>query len=107
MAISNASQSSEPIAKLSICQEADSIVNGPRKKAYGDYALNLARISELTMLMMNDVEKEYLRKGEIPITVVSKILIALKLAREANSHKRDNLVDACGYLQLHGSLHGD
>ena len=36
---------------------------------------------------------------EILIEDMYKALIALKLARESFVHKRDNLVDACGYIQ--------
>jgi len=32
-------------------------------------------------------------------------LIALKLSRESYHHKRDNLVDACGYMQGLHDLH--
>lgn len=36
---------------------------------------------------------------EMLIEDMYKALIALKLARESFVHKRDNLVDTCGYLQ--------
>ena len=28
------------------------------------------------------------------------MMVLLKVYREINSHKRDNLVDACGYLEI-------
>ena len=34
-------------------------------------------------------------------------LVALKLSRESYHHKRDNLVDACGYLQGLDDLHNN
>ncbi|MAR49497.1 MAG: hypothetical protein CML42_00050 [Rhodobacteraceae bacterium] len=36
---------------------------------------------------------------ELLIEDMYKMLVALKLSRESFHHKRDNLVDACGYLQ--------
>ena len=36
---------------------------------------------------------------DIPITDMYAVLVALKLSRESFNHKRDNLVDVCGYIQ--------
>ena len=36
---------------------------------------------------------------EISIEDMYKMLVALKLSRESFHHKRDNLIDACGYMQ--------
>ena len=36
---------------------------------------------------------------ELPLEDMYKMLVALKMSRESFHHKRDNLVDACGYLQ--------
>ena len=90
----------------SICEEADTLVNGPRRGEYGPYKDSLERICTIANAMLSKEEAEILdATSELTPSIVSKVLIALKLAREANKHKRDNLVDACGYLQLHGSLY--
>ena len=36
---------------------------------------------------------------DIPMTDMYAVLVALKLSRESFNHKRDNLVDVCGYIQ--------
>ena len=34
-------------------------------------------------------------------------MVCVKLSREMHRHKRDNLVDACGYTRLMSVLEGD
>lgn len=74
----------------SILAEAERIVNGDRDTDYGDSNENLSRIASLATEM-----------GQ-PITGrgVCIVMLAVKLARESHKHKRDNLVDLCGYAEL-------
>jgi hypothetical protein len=74
------------------CDIAKSLVSGDRAKQYGPfvnnavYAANVAHCS---------VETVYL------------VMIGLKLSREQFKHKRDNIVDAIGYLALLDDLKGN
>lgn len=82
----------------SILTEAEDLVNGDRAQAYGKPSdnfrrwANLCRATErpaLALLTPEDIA----------------IIMALgKLARETNSVKRDNPVDACGYLEIYSQI---
>lgn len=84
----------------SILTEAESIVNGARASDYGSAHESFFRIANLTETLLDKTEKEVLKEGEIHSTIVVKMLLAVKLVRESNKHKRDNLVDLCGYAEL-------
>jgi hypothetical protein len=77
-------------ARESILLEADLIVNGTRNQDYGDSNENLRRIAAIATAMGTEISP----KG------VAVILIAVKLGRHMHRPKRDNLVDAAGYLEL-------
>lgn len=74
----------------SILLEAHKIVNGDRAVDYGDSNKNLKNIAALARL----------QGVEIDAVGVAKVLMSVKLAREGYKHKRDNLVDLCGYAEL-------
>lgn len=84
----------------SILAEAERIVNGERAADYGDSTANMERIGKITELTLSQAEWAKLGACSIPPTVVAKILMAVKLGREAHTHKRDNLVDLCGYAEI-------
>jgi hypothetical protein len=85
---------------MSILQEAQAIVNGDRAADYGDSTRNMERIGALTALMLREDEWAELDEGNFPASVVAKVLIAVKLGRESFKHKRDNLLDLCGYAEI-------
>ena len=74
-----------------ILQEAEEIINGPRRGAYGPVEESFGRVASIWSGVLNQ-----------PITSqqVALCLIGLKLQREANAHQRDNLVDLLGYTLL-------
>ena len=76
---------------LSILNEATEILGGSRNSDYGDYVKNFEKISEIT---------ELLTGRSILAEDCVAVLIAVKLVRESYKHKRDNLVDLCGYAQI-------
>lgn len=76
--------------ELSILAEADNIVNN-RTRGYESAEESFVSISAIASAI---------RRKEITPRDVTAVLIALKLSREKYSHKRDNLVDAAGYIQL-------
>ncbi|MGL5979346.1 MAG: DUF6378 domain-containing protein [Phocaeicola sp.] len=80
---------------MNILQEADSIVSGDRAADYGDIVENFNRIAEIASIMSNKA---------ITADDCVNVLIAVKLSREAFKHKRDNLVDLCGYAHIKNEI---
>lgn len=82
----------------SVLQEAQKIIYGDREKTYGRPDLNLTRIAALWDTYL---QEKYL--GNIS-TITSEdvcwMMTLMKCARQMNESKRDNLVDACGYIAL-------
>ena len=75
----------------SILSEAERIVNGDRQADYSDPVANFKHIADIaSAIMAKDITAE-----ECCI-----VMIAVKLARENHKHKRDNLVDLAGYVEI-------
>ena len=74
-----------------ILEEAAGLVDGPRQSYYGHPADDFTRTGQLWGALL----------GTDPIkpSMVGLMMVALKLSREMNRPKRDNLVDAAGYLR--------
>ena len=84
----------ERLAKIeteSIRSEAERIVNGDRQADYSDPVANFKHIAEIA----SAISKENLSP-----TTCAIVMIAVKLARESYKHKRDNLVDLAGYVEI-------
>lgn len=78
-------------ATKSILTEADEIIHGDRHESYGPYERECERIALGWGLILGvPVEAD-----KVPL-----MMIWLKVSRECNSHKRDNLVDIAGYAAL-------
>jgi hypothetical protein len=72
-----------------ILQEARRLVDEERNSTYGDMQEDGERFAKIASAMTGlDIQPE-----DYPL-----LMIAVKLSREAHSHKRDNLVDCAGYL---------
>lgn len=76
----------------SILSEAEEIVNGNRQSDYGDAANNFHRIANIVNSMYPQLN--------INAQQCCAVLMAVKLIREGFRHKRDNLVDLCGYAHI-------
>ena len=75
----------------SILAEADRIINGPRNDDYGNARTDYTRtVALFNLITGRDVSAE---EGVM-------FMICVKLSREGHKHKRDNLVDLCGYAEL-------
>jgi len=70
-------------------QVNDIIYKNRDDRNYGSFSESMEKTAEMASLMIGK---------KIEATDVYKILIAMKMTREQNSHKDDNLVDAIGYL---------
>lgn len=77
--------------------EAEATINGPRRGAYGGVHDSFARIAQMWTLILGH---------EVHPNQIALCMIALKMCREVNSHKHDNLVDIMGYTGLLAELHG-
>ena len=75
----------------SILLEADEIVNKKRQIEYGSPTKNFEDCAIMASILCDK---------KITAADVIKIQMCLKLAREANAHKRDNLIDLCGYAHI-------
>ena len=78
----------------SILLEAESIVNGARHADYGGTE-GIERIAKVASIITN---KDLTPKD------IALVMISLKLVRESFNHKRDNLVDICGYSEILNKL---
>ena len=72
-----------------ILDEARELVNGDRARDYAHPAVNFARIAQVWSVILG---------VNVTPRQVGLCMVGLKLAREVATPKRDNLVDAAGYL---------
>lgn len=88
--------------KTSAIDEAKEIIYGDREQTYGKPAHNLRNIADYWMHYMNTKATVITKAGTAYLTPedVCIMMILLKIARQSNSYKRDNIVDAIGYLGL-------
>jgi hypothetical protein len=80
---------------MNILEKANEIVNlrlEEKERMYGDFHLSMEKTSSIASLLSNK---------NLTVNDCYNVLIALKLARQSNSHKEDNLLDAVAYI---GSL---
>lgn len=74
----------------SVCSEADRIVASDRNRDYGhpldDFSKTAGAFAALTGIVLTPEQ-------------VGLFMICVKLSRECNRHKRDNLVDIAGYAK--------
>lgn len=78
-----------------ILYKADQIVNHraeEKERQYGPFAESIERTAEFYNLMKPKDEPNITAEG------VFRVLIALKLSREAYGHKEDNLLDGVAYI---------
>ena len=77
---------------MNILEKANSIVylrNEEKDRSYGNFHDCMSKTARIASEMSNKT---------ISVIDCYNVLIALKLARQANSHKEDNLLDAIAYM---------
>jgi len=88
----------------SVLDEAKRLTDGNRQADYGHPRDDFAR----TAAMWNGILAAKLRDGAtITAMDVPLCLVAVKLARQAHRHKRDNLVDIAGYARTAAMVAGE
>lgn len=80
-----------------VLQQAQRLVYGERGEAYGHPREDFGRAAAI----FNAISGERLDAADI-----AYILLAVKLSRQQNKGKRDNLVDAVGYLACLARVQG-
>ena len=87
-----------------ILEEASKLVDGPRQSDYGHPTEDFTR----TAVFLTEVlRKKLTPEASISPLDVALMMVFLKLSRQINKPKRDNLVDACGYLRCYEKVEKD
>jgi hypothetical protein len=84
---------------MNILEEAEMIIYGDREKTYGHPAVNLERVALLWQAYLAAAVQDK-ETFEFSAENVAWMMVLLKMARQINESKRDNLVDAAGYIAL-------
>jgi len=82
----------------SILDEVKKLVDDTKRKEYGPIDESFNRIRRLW--------SEYLGM-KLTHSDIAICMILFKIAREAGKHKRDNLIDICGYIYCLDQLLGE
>jgi len=72
----------------SILEEAQALVGGDRGNNYGHPIIDFSRSAKIWASILDT---------EVSPQQVGLCMIGVKLSRECNEHKRDNLIDIAGY----------
>ena len=88
----------------SILDSARKITSGDRREDYGHPRDDFARTAQMWtgILRPKLIADQQISADDIPLC-----MIAIKLARQVHSHKRDNLVDIAGYARTAAMVAGD
>lgn len=79
---------------MNILRKADEIVNQrseEKERMYGEFGSSMERATAIYNACSPANER-------ISVKGMYRAMIALKLSREANSHREDNLLDAAAYI---------
>ena len=82
---------SEEKEEKTILDEAKAIVEGSRQSDYGNPVESFDKIAKVASMITG---------GNLSPKECCAVLMAVKIVRESFKHKRDNLVDLCGYAHI-------
>lgn len=82
--------------------EANRLVNGERQADYGTPRENYEGIAKVWSGILSQILKRDITPEEAAL-----MMVGLKVQRQAMKHKRDNLVDAHGYLLVYAHIRKD
>lgn len=96
MGIQELDENGNVVLSRSILQQAELLVGGDRQKAYGHPSVDFERTAALWSAALGiKIAKEM-----VPI-----FMMLVKISREINRHKEDNLIDLAGYAATAQMLH--
>ena len=85
-----------------VLEKAMEIINGERQDVYGSPESSFSLIAKYWRTYL-----QHKKNLEITSSDVAMMMTLFKIAREANQHKRDNIVDAAGYLGIYADMQGE
>lgn len=88
----------EPVDET-VLQEADRLVATDRQSAYGHPLDDFTRTGRMWGAILGT--------DDVPPETVALCMVAVKLSREVNHHKRDNLTDMAGYAKCASLVHAE
>lgn len=90
-------ESIAPAKSETILEEAERLVAGDRQRDYSHPMEDFTRTGRIWGALL---ERWAAKPSEpVPPQIVGMCMTAVKMSREVHRHKRDNLVDGCGYLR--------
>lgn len=90
------STDAEPEAEMSILVDADDLTRGDRRRYYGHPLDNHGNTAELWTAYL---ERKFGFQCRLSYRDVCLMMVLLKVSRDCNQTKRDNLVDIAGYTR--------
>jgi len=76
-------------------------INGERQDVYGSPENSFALIADYWTAYLTRKKNLKMTAGDVAL-----MMTLFKIAREANQHKRDNILDAAGYLGIYADMQG-
>ena len=86
-----------------VTAEAARIVTGARQSSYGHPAEDFSRTGRIWGAILDHWRRSELQ--DVPPELVGLCMVGVKISREVNGHKRDNLVDGAGYFETVNLIH--
>lgn len=83
-------------------QQAIDIINGERQDVYGSPEDSFSKIADYWTTYLGDQMTDRITAEDVAL-----MMVLFKIAREANQHKRDNIIDAAGYLGIYADMQED
>lgn len=87
--------------------DAHKVINGERQNVYGSPEDSFALIARYWQTYLESAGVVVIKDTQprsLAAEDVALMMTLFKIAREANQHKADNIVDAAGYLGIYGSM---